>query len=420
MIYNVLSNAFKFTPDHGFIEVSVTTDYFYDNDGTMKNYAKISVSDTGYGIAEEKLDKIFDRFYQIDNQQGVNSGTGIGLHLSRSLIELQNGKIYAENRKDRSGSIFHILIPLGKDHVSDPEARNNLSVMDQSAGEIKMFEYIKPPFYSEINAGSELKTKKKPRYSILIADDDSQMLEYLMEELKNHYSVIICNNGKDALEGIHQYKPDLVISDIMMPVMDGITLCKKLKSNPSTTHLPILLLTARSRDEDRVEGLVMGADAYLVKPFSADLLRKNIDNLLSNRERIKIKYSSGGNISASGSNFSSADKKLMEKIMLIIEGRIADPKLNAEELSREVGMSRVHLFRRMKKITGQPPSDFIRKIRLQKAAQLLEGNAGFIKEIAYETGFASLSHFSRCFHDFYGMKPSDYARRENISSFSEH
>ena len=196
----------------------------------------------------------------------------------------------------------------------------------------------------------------------------------------------------------------------MMPVMDGIMLCRKLKTDPQTSHLPVVLLTALTDDVDRTHGLETGADAYLEKPFKAGLLKTNINNLLENRERIKIRYSPGGNINAENRNYTSSDKALIDKILQITELHLADPAFGAEALSREVGMSRVHLFRRMKTITGQPASEFIRKIRLQKAAQLLKANNGSIKEIAFETGFASLSNFSRTFHEFYGIKPSEFSK----------
>ncbi len=422
VIYNVLSNAFKFTPENGTIEVFVTTDYCPGKDGIIQNHVRISISDTGHGIESEDLDKIFDRFYQAENRHTINSGTGIGLHLSRTLIEIQNGVIYAENRKDQTGSIFHVLIPHSQIKASGEKTNNHHYILNDTVSNFltrKVSPHQMAVSPSPALSTKESKIRKKPKHLVLVAEDDSDMLEYLIDELSDHYNLILSTNGREALEKVYQKMPDVVVTDIMMPVMDGIALCRKLKSNPTTTHLPILLITAKSRDEDRAEGLDMGADAYLVKPFSAELLRKNINNLLCNRERIKIKYSPGGNISAANSIFSSADKKLMDKILLVIEEKIADPKLNTEELSHLVGMSRVHLFRKVKKITGQPPSEFIRKIRLQKAAQLIDGNAGFMKEIAFLTGFSSVSHFSRCFHDFYGIKPSDYTGRNQPASTSK-
>ncbi len=414
VLYNVLSNAFKFTPNMGVININLEIAQVEDKNYTQKEFAKISVANTGPGIAPENLERIFDRFFQIDNKQNSNTGTGIGLHLSRSLIELQHGRIYAENRVDTTGSIFHILIPIGSDHIQPIDAIQQTPEPTSIEGKAKTLEYLES-LIPETDEESKAKTTKKAKYSVLVAEDDPQMLKYLEDELSNHYKTILCNNGREALDSVNKHNPDLIISDVMMPVMDGIELCKKLKSNPATTHLPIILLTAKSRDEDKAEGLDIGADAYLVKPFSTDLLIKNIKNLLLNRERINIKVHMGDQLNAKKSNISSADKKLIEKILEIIEERIGDQMFNSEELSKSIGMSRVHLFRKMKKLTGQSPSDFIRRIRLQRAAHLIEGNAGFIKEIAFQTGFTSFSHFSRSFLEFHGVSPSEYlnSKKEN-------
>ncbi|MDX9847320.1 MAG: two-component regulator propeller domain-containing protein [Tenuifilaceae bacterium] len=414
VLFNVLSNAFKYTPNNGVVEIKLKTDIILRDEDQSTRFVKISVSDTGPGIPDDNLNRIFDRFYQVDGQS-AKTGTGIGLHLSRSLIELQKGKIYAENRMDMPGSIFHILIPLGNAHVTELGSFSNEELASQKAEDIKTLEYIESTNLPT-SSSQEEKPSRKPKPKILVADDDPQMLEYIKDELEKRYQIITCCNGKEAFEGVLQHKPNLIVSDVMMPVMDGIALCRKLKTNPETSHLPVILLTAKSQEEDMAEGLEIGADAYLTKPFNADLLAKNIQNLIANRERLKIKFSPGGNINATNTNVSSADQKLMERIVATIEEQISNPELTSEYLSTAVGMSRVHLFRKMKKITGQSPSDFIRKIRLQKAAQLIEGNAGFIKEIAFETGFTSLSHFSRSFHSFFGVKPSEFLKNKKSSN----
>jgi signal transduction histidine kinase/ligand-binding sensor domain-containing protein/CheY-like chemotaxis protein/AraC-like DNA-binding protein len=413
VIYNVLYNAIKFTPKGGEIEVHLRTTKNPDNEGFLKEYAEITISDTGPGIEEHNIDKIFDRFYQGSNHPNSKSGTGIGLHLARTLVEMQQGKIFARNRTSRSGSVFYIQIPLGHTHVTNVQ-------ISQQAGQRNLPDWTEanfelPEVFNEIedHQVSEIKARKKTKFKILIADDDNPMRQYLKQELKDYYKIFECSNGKDALELVHQQKPDLILSDVVMPVMDGVVLCRKLKSNPATSHLPIVLITSKAQNEDLLSALDVGADAYFVKPFNLELLKRNISNLLNNRERIKIKYSPGGNILVEEQKVSSADDALMNRIMLIIESRLSDPRLNAEDLSKAVGMSRVHLFRKLKKITGQSPSDFIKNIRLQKAAQLLEGNKGFIKEIAFDVGFSSLSYFSRCFHEFYGVKPSEYSNEKS-------
>lgn len=419
VLYNVISNAFKFTPNGGEIEINLKTAKNYENEGFLKEFAEITVSDTGPGIEEEKLSRIFDRFYQSGSQSSSNTGTGIGLHISRSLIEMQHGKIMARNRTSRSGCIFYIQLPLGHLHVANAQISKQQAFIGAGLVQERAIEHIDAATESDENVLTAIKTKRKSGYKILIADDDQQMRAYLNDELGDFFSIIECINGKDALDAVHNKKPDLVVSDVVMPVMDGVALCRKLKSNPATSHLPVILLTSHPKNEDLGKALDVGADAYFVKPFNMSLLRKNINNLLANRERIKIKYSPGGTISMKEKDFISSDQSLINKIIQVIETRISDTTLSAETLSQEVGMSRVHLFRKLKKITGQSPSDFIRRIRLQKAARLLEEDTGYIKEIAFEVGFTSLSYFSRCFHEFYGVKPSEYSKSKKQETKEE-
>jgi signal transduction histidine kinase/ligand-binding sensor domain-containing protein/AraC-like DNA-binding protein len=408
VIYNVLSNAFKFTPEKGEITLRLVTGKNPAEKGYLHHFAEISVTDSGPGINEEETTRIFDRFYQIGNQHQITPGTGIGLHLSKTLTEMQFGTISAENRTDREGSIFRIRIPLGREHVTESERNNTAENIALEGLSRHLPEYIDMSG-EQVSEISNEKPKTKTRYRVLIADDDQEIRKYISAELGNFFRMTHCSNGKEAFETILQEKPDLVISDILMPQMDGITLCRKVKSNPATSHMPFLLLTARTEDEYRNQGLDSGADAYIVKPFQTEYLKRTIFNLLMNRERIRMSFSPGGNLNAGKKPFSSVDETLMNKIVQIVEERIADPAFNTEVLSRETGMSRVHLFRKMKQITGQPASEFIRKFRMQKAAYLLAGNKGFIKEIANETGFTSLSHFSHSFREYYGISPNEYA-----------
>ena len=414
VIYNVLYNAFKFTPKGGEIEIHLRTTKNTHNEGFLKEYAEITVSDTGPGIENENLHKIFDRFYKGNPPGENNPGTGIGLHLARTLVEMQHGRIFARNRTSRKGSVFYIQVPLGHNHIANAQISHPgtaQAVSEKSKSTLNLIDGTNEQLNElEDTLTTENKARKKTTYKILIADDDSHMRQYLRLELEASFKVLECSNGKEALDIVHNSMPDLILTDVVMPIMDGVSLCRKLKSNPSTSHLPVVLITSRANNEDLVKALDVGADAYFIKPFKTELLKKNIYNLLINRERIKIKYSPEASIVMEEKPVASADQALLNKIILIIESRLGDPQLSAEDLSRDVGMSRVHLFRKLKKITGQSPSDFIRYIRLQKAAQLLDGKKGFIKEIAFEVGFTSLSYFSKCFHEFYGMKPSEYSR----------
>ena len=412
VVYNVLSNAFKYTPLDGEIKLTIKTGIDPGANSFLKEYAEISISDTGMGISDDKLEKIFDRFYQEKNEQIGGSGTGIGLHLSRSFVKMQHGIIFAQNRTDRQGSIFIIRIPLGSAHIANAQIKHLQPNGIPYTNKEKRFTYIDQTIDNEDITFKDIKNKKKTNYKVLLIDNDEQMRLYLQNELSADFKVITCANGKDALDTVHNKTPDLLITDLTLPVMDGITLCRKLKSNPLTSHLPLIIISSKTQDEFLDQSLHVGVDAFFTKPFQTEKLRMSITNLLQNRERIKTKYAPGGNVNVSEKIYISADQSLMDKVLEIIEKRISDPTLNAGDLSRLVGMSRVHLFRRLKKITGQAPSDFIRKIRLQKAAQLLDWKTGFVKEIAFEVGFTSLSYFSRCFHEFYGIKPREYANRE--------
>lgn len=418
VLYNVLSNAIKFTPGGGHIEIQLKAGQDDQEDAFLHEYALISVTDTGIGIEEDKISRIFDRFYQIAGDQKTNPGTGIGLHLSQTLMEMQSGRIYARNRKDKSGSIFCIQIPLGDKHVGNAEIEENPELSQSLMKAARYTEHLNTDKQSKHDHIKPFLSKKKTPFKVLIADDDDQMRKFIRQELEASFVIIDCANGREALDLVHTEKPDLVISDIVMPIMDGNTLCKKIKSNPITSHLPVVLLTVKTDLKDRAHGLDAGADAYLVKPFNVNILRKNIENLLENRERIVSQFGLAGNIRLKAKTYSSDDEALVNKVVKIIESHMSDHELNVMVLSKEVGMSRVHLYRKIKKITGQSISDVIRNIRLQKAAQLLEGRKGFVKEVAYEVGFTSLSHFSRAFHDYHGVSPSKYAN-QNKSKYSD-
>jgi DNA-binding response OmpR family regulator len=248
--------------------------------------------------------------------------------------------------------------------------------------------------------------------TIVIAEDDDEIRSYLEAELSKDYDVHVCVNGREALTEVYRVKPSLVISDVMMPEMDGNALCSQLKTNSSTNFIPVILLTARSRDEDRLEGLETGADAYIVKPFNMDILRRTIVNLLNSRRLLKMKYERTDELEerVDDIRLKSPDEKLLEKIMDCIRKNITNSDLNIDMISDEVGISRVHLHRKMKELTGQTPHDFIRSIRLKKAAQLLAEKGMNVTEVMYACGFANSASFSTIFRKYYGMSPRDYMR----------
>jgi signal transduction histidine kinase/DNA-binding response OmpR family regulator len=402
ILFNVFSNAFKFTPENGKITVELTTGADNATTGPLRNYFEIRVLDTGIGIDEEKINRIFERFYQINSTvTNANFGTGIGLHLARSLVELQQGIIYAENRTGCAGSCFIIRMPMGNAHLKDDEI--------EIISEKTRWAFKKDDLFDvEIEPEDLSNVKSKTKYRILIAEDDIEISNYIKAELAPLYKISQMKNGKEALEFVLQEKPDLVISDIMMPEMDGIALCRKIKSNVNVNHIPVLLLTAKSKEEDRAEGLDTGADAYIVKPFNMEILKKTIANLLDNRERLKGRFQSQSEGRINKINLKSSDEILMEKILKIINNNINNPELTVEMLSAGVGMSRVHMHRKLKELTNQSAQNFIRSIRMNLAEELLCSKKLTISEVAYAVGFSSLSHFSGSFKEFFGKSPREY------------
>lgn len=409
VMLNLFSNAFKFTPDGGKIEVNLTLGYDPNGKYPLDNYFQIVVSDTGVGISMEHIEKIFDRFYQVDiNDRSVTIGTGVGLHLARQLVTLHSGIIYAENRTDVQGSRFIVRLPYGYSHLKKEEVEEQaLSEMDQN----HRHNLLKESSVVHLDAAPVKSAKRtKTNYTVLIVEDDDEIRDYLIAELSPMYKMIESRNGRAGYEAILGKHPDLVVSDIMMPEMDGITLCRKVKQNVNINHIPVILLTAKSSTEDRYEGLEIGADAYVLKPFHIDDLIHQINNIVRNRELLKVKYTGlqDHKDMLPGIQLKSSDEVLLEKVMKIINSNISNPELNVEMLASGVGLSRVHMHRKLKELMNISARDLIRSIRLKQAATLLQSKKLGISEVAYATGFSNLSHFSNVFREFYGVSPSAY------------
>lgn len=408
VILNLLSNAFKYTPENGAISVAVRKGHDPNpQSAPLADYAEIVVEDNGRGIEEKELKHIFERFYQIrNNASQPNIGTGIGLHLAQSLVTLHHGIIWAENRKDVSGSRFIVRIPLGKDHLSAEEISPETPASLPAQKDEK--DLIVPVGLPQ----DEEKNKRKKKYHILIAEDDEETRKYLRHELEDEFNVYTAPNGKEAFAKLLQEKVHLVISDVVMPEMDGLSLCHKIKQNTNTNHIPIILLTVRNKEEDNIEGLSTGADAYLTKPFNLDILRMTVVNLIKNREMLRNNFS-GNQEQESKMQYikaQSPDEKLMEKVMKVINENISNPELSVEMIAKEVGISRVHLYRKLKELTNQSTRDFIRNCRLKQAASLLMSNKNYnVSEVALLVGFMNISYFSTVFKEFYGVAPVNYA-----------
>ena len=395
VIVNILSNAFKFTPSGGEIAIQLKND---------AEHATIAIRDDGEHIPEDKLEHIFKRFYQTASTvNDTNTGTGIGLDLTRSLVELHHGTIIARNLE--KGCEFVVTIPLGKAHLHEDEIMSVEEEEEPHALLDNELEELMPEETTQNQSVSGIPT-------IVLAEDDDEIREYLAETLSADYDVKPCVDGKEALAEALKSMPDLVISDIMMPKMDGNTLSATLKTNPQTSHIPVILLTAKNRDDDKLEGLETGADAYIVKPFNLDILKRTIANLINSRRQLQLKFGRNDQLESQVEEVAlkSPDEKLLERVMKVINQNISNSDLSVDSIAAEVGISRVHLHRKMKELTGQTPHDFIRNIRLKQAARLLSMGDMNVTEVMYACGFSNLASFSTIFKKFYGMTPREYKK----------
>lgn len=404
ILVNLISNALKFTPKGGNIVVSLTLDASNESE----TFVDISVIDSGIGLDAKSAGKIFERFYQANDKGGTaKGGFGIGLDLCRRLIEFHHGRISGKNREDGvRGSVFSIMLPVENDCYAEDE------LVIKTSDDNFIREDI-PMVLQSLGAGTEGAARQKVpsvKRKILVVDDDKELTEYICTHLEQRYKVKGVADGSEALREIADNPPDIIVSDVIMPVMDGLTLLRRLKGNAETHHIPVILLSSKNDIADRMSGWDKGADAYIGKPFSVEELEAVIDNMIDNRLRIKGKFSGAqdteGKISAP--EVKGSDELLMERIMKIINRDIDDPKLNVEMLASEVGISRAHLHRKLKEMIGMTPSDFIRSIRIRWACELLQKGSIEVTQVAYTLGFASQSHFSTTFKNFIGMTPSEY------------
>lgn len=410
VLMNVLSNAFKYTPENGEISIVVNIGHNDTDSSVLKDYLEIEISDSGIGIDTDKIEFIFERFYQINNDVTQSTaGTGIGLHLCRSLVKLHHGEIIAKNRKDTPGSCFTIRIPLGSNHLNSEEIENH--DIESSTDNIpKEVEKLFIENFATTQSDNKQKIRAKSNKWLLIVEDEEEIRDYLHQQLSEEYQIKSCKNGKEAYDLILSNPPHLVLSDVMMPEMDGLTLCRKIKQNININHIPVILLTAKSRQEDKIEGMEIGADAYCIKPFNMEVLKTTITNLIQNRHLLQTKFSGAQtqDKSIAKIELKTSDEILMEKIMKTINQHIANPNFNVEMLAEEVGLSRVHVYRKLKELTNVSARDFIKNIRLKQASILLKEKGLSISDVAYATGFTTLSHFSTSFKELYGVSPTDF------------
>jgi len=384
-IANLLSNAFKYTPNGGEIIFRIEK---------QDKKVLLYVIDSGKGLGKNDDAKtLFERFYQGKNSADMHlGGSGIGLNLCRSIVRLHGGDVTARNREDgTSGACFIIELPLGKEHLKDSQINSDYVVNGK-----------KP------QRGAASRNSK-----ILLVDDDIEICRYLKSELSDWYRFVICNNGKEALKQLLSGDFDLVVSDVVMPEMDGITLLRNIKGNANISHVPVIMLTSKSEISDRLEGIKLGADAYLAKPFSLEELHLTIDNLIDNVRRLKGKFSGAlkQDDKVEKVEVKGYDEELMERIMKVVNENLSDSDFNVEKMCDEVGVSRTQLHRKLKEMTGVPTSEFLRNIRLNEAARLIRERKINITQVSYMVGFANNSHFSTAFKKYFGISPSEYAAK---------
>lgn len=403
---NLLSNAFKFTPEHGKIECLLLSKE--TSSGSDVRFVELTVKDTGPGIPCEQLEKIFDRFYQVeDGWRKETSGTGIGLSLVKELAALQHGEIRVASDL-KTGSNFTVRLPVGKDHLKPQEY--TIAEQVEDVGESLIIKYHIPESNKQSDDELEI-SGNGDRSIILVIDDNQDMRRHIRESLAKFFIIKEAGNGKEGLEKAITLVPDLVITDLMMPQMDGIEFCSKLKTDERISHIPVIMLTAKATVEDKLNGLETGADDYITKPFSNRELVIRTKNLIDQRKKLRDKYSGQVFLENEKVVVTSVDEKFLERARKIIEKNISDSNFDVNSFYPEMGMSRMQLFRKLKALVNQTPNELIRNLRLQRAARLIKQNYGNVAEITYEVGFNNLSYFAKCFKDKFGLLPSEYQKQ---------
>jgi len=394
---NLLSNAFKFTPKSGEIIVTLNES---DN-----NSVAIKVKDTGQGIAEEELPKLFDRFYQVDSSQTrEQEGTGIGLALTKELVELHKGTISVDSKLG-GWTEFTIELPIGRSHLKDEQI-----VETQKPEKEDIIVERKEFVPTTAKETDETEVIDEDKNILLVVEDNADVREYIKDSLGNDFQIEEASNGEQGVRKAGEIIPDLILSDIMMPKMDGNELTRILKNDEKTSHIPIILLTAKSEQESKLEGLETGADDYLTKPFDTKELQIRIKNLIDTRRTLQKKYSKGDYvpvIKEEVKKLSNLEEQFMNKVMEVIEDHLPEEEFSIEQFGKEVGMSRVQLHRKLKALSGKSASNYLRSVRLSKARKMIKEEKGNISEIAYSVGFSSPAYFTRCFKEEYGYPPSD-------------
>jgi DNA-binding response OmpR family regulator len=387
---NLLSNAFKFTKAGGRISVLLEV---------SAGQIIISVCDTGPGIPDSEKERIFERFYQSGTDGLQSMGSGIGLHIVREYVRLQGGEITVNNQPEGPGSVFRFTIPLKKEtHPLSLTAERGVGrPVDESTDSKSNYS---PP--SEGGAGSGC---------LLLVDDNRDLLSYMSQALTDDYNILTAQNGQEALEQLKENDVDIIVSDVMMPEMDGLELTRRVKTDINTSHIPIILLTAKAMSSDELQGLEAGADDYVTKPFSMDILRRRILNLVERSQDRHQRFAKEMNIEPSEITVTSIDEQFIARAISIVEAHFEEPDFSVEQLSSEIGLHRSKLYTKIVHLTGKTPVQFIRLLRLKRGKQLLEQSGLYVSEVAYKVGF-SPRNFSKYFKEEFGITPKEFTNKQ--------
>ncbi len=397
IIANLLSNAIKYTPSGGMVKVSIS---LVEDAGVGKNSLKIIVEDTGIGIAEEHLDKIFERFYRIENAPNGSTGTGVGLHLASEYAKLHQGEIRVTSTVGK-GSVFTLQLP-----VSTPVYREVITSVP--ARQEKEAEYSLPE-----TSFPEVRHNKSSLPLLLIVDDNEDFRNFITTLFSASFRIVTANDGVVAHALVLENVPDLIISDVMMPNMDGFELCRQIKSDIRTSHIPVILLTAKASEENEYSGIEAGADDYISKPFNMEMLKLKVSRLIERQRKMQEKFRKKIDITVEEANIPSRDEEFVKKAVSIVEKNMDNPDFLVEDLGKELGMSRVYLYKKILSLTAKTPSEFIRFIRLKRAASLLQKTQLFVNEVAFKVGFNDPKYFRRYFKEEFGVTPNEYKREKS-------
>ena len=402
IVFNLLSNAVKYTPEGGQITLNVQLKAPKGENGS--HYLQVSVSDTGIGIPQKDLDKIFELFYRSEEKEPI-SGTGIGLSLTRDLVKIMHGDISVSSSPG-SGSTFHVVLPLGYHHFKKSE----YILIKKPKGEVMVD-----------NEGERNGKESNSSNTVLIVEDNADVRDYISGVLRSQFKIHEAIDGQAGLKLAIEILPDIVITDLMMPRMNGNEFCRQLKTNDNTSHIPVIMLTAKGELEDKIQGYKVGADEYLIKPFNSRELITRINNLLSQRKKLREKYCKEILVQPGNVKVQSMDEEFLERVMQTIEANIDEETFNTSSLGAELNMSHSTLFRKIQYITNMSPTEFIRTVRLKRAAELIIKHFGNISEIAFEVGFSNPSYFSKCFKKAYGQTPIEYqqSNAKNLSGIDK-